>query len=299
MLADVDFDIPIDADKLAGFRAAMKEDTVLGDADAANVIRQEVFAPSITGPDVRCLLYVPDNDDGSRAGYLHIHGGGYIMGEPEMSDVMSILIAEKLGAVVCSVDYRLAPEHPVPAPLDDCYAALAWFHQHASEWNVDTSRIGIGGESAGGGLAAALAIHARYKGEYAICHQHLTYPMIDNLTGTESNMGDPLTGEFVWTRESNRFGWASYLGEAPAVAPQVPSRLEDYASLPNTWLYTASMDLFRDENIAYAQELMKAGVSTELIVLAGACHGFQMVPGTSLGKKYVDDFLAALEKGLG
>jgi acetyl esterase/lipase len=298
-LADEAFDIPITAEMLPKFRAARDKALVLGDAEAANVTREEVHIASETGPDLRCVLYIPNAEATSRPGYLHIHGGGYIMGEPEMSDIMNILIAKKLGVVVCSVDYRLAPEHPIPAPLDDCYDALAWFHNNADSWNVDRSRIAIGGESAGGGLAAMLAIHARDKGEYPICHQHLTYPMLDNLTGTEEKPGDPLTGEFIWTRARNIFGWESFLGDAPAVAPQVPSRVEDYSNLPNTWIFTASLDLFRDENIDYAQSLLKAGVSTELVVLAGACHGFQMIPGTKIGKRYLDDHLKALGKALG
>ena len=197
------------------------------------------------------------------------------------------------------MDYRLAPEHPIPAPLDDCYAALKWLHEQADEMGIDRGRIGIGGESAGGGLAAALAIKARDAGQYAICHQHLTYPMLDNLTGTESQPGDAYVGEFIWTRERNQFGWASFLGDAAHEAPQVPARVVSYAGLPHTWMMTASLDLFRDENFAYAQNLLAAGVSTELVCYEGACHGFQMIPGTEVGKRYIRDHRAALARGLG
>ena len=182
--------------------------------------------------------------------------------------------------------------------LDDCYAGLAWLHEHAQELGVDLERIGIGGESAGGGLAAALAIKARDAGEYAICHQHLTYPMLDDRTGTPEQPGDPLVGEFVWTRQSNQYGWRSYLGDAPAQAPQVPARLEEFSGLPATWMATAALDLFRDENLSYAHRLMQAGVRTELISYPAACHGFQMVPGTELGARYAKDHLQALAKGL-
>lgn len=292
-------DTPLIDETLHAFRRATSEGVKLGDADAAGVERTEVLMNSADGSSIRGLLYVPRAAAASRPGYVHIHGGGYVIGSADGSDPTNIAIAGKLGAVVLSVDYRLAPEHPIPAPLDDCYAALAWLHEHADSYGVDRSRIGIGGESAGGGLAAALAIKARDEGEYGVCHQHLTYPMLDNQTGSASQPGDPLTGEFVWTRERNMFGWAAYLGDAPAEAPQVPARVTSFAGLPPTWMMTASLDLFRDEDITYAQGLLAAGVPTELVVYQGACHGFQMIPATALGKRYARDHLAALARGLG
>ena len=271
---------------------------VMGDAEAAGVVREEIVVPG-EGHDVRCLLYRPARAGTGRPGYLHIHGGGYIMGAVEGSDISNIAICANLDVVVLSVDYRLAPEHPIPAPLDDCYAGLAWLHRNAESLGVSPDRIGVGGESAGGGLAAALAIRARDAGDYAICHQHLTYPMLDNLTGTKSNPGDPLVGEFIWTRARNQFGWRSYLGDAPAEAPQVPARVERYEGLPGTWMFTAALDLFRDENIAYAQNLLEAGVGVELLLYPGACHGFQMLPGTQLASRFAEDHMTALARGLG
>jgi acetyl esterase/lipase len=244
-----------------------------------------------------CLLYSPKNNK-SAAAYLHIHGGGYVGGRKEYSDPMNTLIAAKLGVTVLAVGYRLAPEHPVPAPLDDCYSALAWLHDRAAHLGIDSRRIAIGGESAGGGLAAALAIHARDEGKYPVCHQHLTYPMLDHRTGTPEHYGDPLVGEFVWTRESNQFGWSCYLGSHPAQAPHVPAMVSDVKGLPPAWIFTVSLDLFRDENISYAQRLLAAGVDTELVVMPGACHGFQLLPNTSLGKRYVNTHLEALGRAL-
>ena len=145
------------------------------------------------------------------------------MGSPEMSDPLNVFIAAQLGITILSVDYRLAPEHPLPAPLDDCYAALAWLHGNAQTLGVDPGRIAIGGESAGGGLAAALALHARDRGEYPICYQLLTYPMLDDRTGTPESPADPLTGEFVWNRDKNKFGWDCYFGNSPREAPGAPS----------------------------------------------------------------------------
>ena len=119
---------------------------------------------------------------------------------------MNLHLASILNIVILSVDYRLAPENPIPAPLDDCYAALGWLHENAAKLGVDPERIGVGGESAGGGLAAALAIKARDEGEYGLCWQQLTYPMLDDRTGSSQHYGDPLVGEFVWTRELNQYG---------------------------------------------------------------------------------------------
>mgnify|MGYP001361249336 CR=1 FL=1 len=283
-------------DNIERFRSAGLGATSLGDAFASGVSREEV---TISGPnwDVPCLIYRPLKQS-SKAAYLHIHGGGFIGGRKESADPMNTQIAAQLGVTVLAVGYRLAPEHPVPAPLDDCYAALAWLHNEAERLGIDRQRIAIGGESAGGGLAAALAIRARDAGEYAICHQHLTYPMLDNLTGTEAAPGDPLVGEFVWTRQSNAFGWSCYLGDHPPQAPFVPSRVASVAGLPPTWMFTVSLDLFRDENIEYARRLLAAGVQTELVVMPGACHAFQALPGTSLGKRYIADHLQALGKAL-
>lgn len=263
-----------------------------------SVSREIIMIPGQSTESVRCLLYRPTQAEPLMPAYLHIHGGGYILGNPEMSDAMSSFLCSKLGITILSVDYRLAPEHPFPAPLDDCYSALAWLYNRAADLGIDTQRIAIGGESAGGGLAAALAILARDRGEYAICHQHLTYPMIDNLTGSEERPADPLTGEFVWTSKSNQYAWKKYLGDAPAIAPQVPARLENFEGLPPMWLHTASMDLFRDENIDYAQRAIRAGVKVDLILLSGACHGWQLIPRTKMLRRYAKEYMQGLAKGL-
>ena len=271
----------------------------LADAESFNINRKEVLIPQDNGPDVRCLLYIPnDREDQSGQGYLHIHGGGYIIGSPEGSDAQNLLLASEIGVVIISVDYRLAPEYPIPAPLDDCYAALAWLHENSEELGIDRCRIGIGGESAGGGLAAALAIKARDEGQYEVCWQSLTYPMLDDRTGTDENPGDPLVGEFVWTRDFNQYAWDRYLAGAEREAPQVPGRLNEFSDLPPAWMFTASLDLFRDENIDYAKKLMSAGVSCELVVYPGACHAFQQIESSELAKRYQEDFKVSLKKGL-
>ncbi len=289
----------IKPETLPGLREAMQQMVVMGDAEAAGVERREIHTESADGHSVRALVYSPVERTGTTAGYLHVHGGGYLMGSVESSDQMNVMLVRELGIVIVSLDYRLAPEHPIPAPLDDCYAGLAWLHQQAGALDVDPARIGVGGESAGGGLAAALAIKARDEGEYAVCHQHLTYPMLDDRTGSAEHPGDPLVGEFVWTRQSNQLGWRSYLGDAPAAAPQVPARLEQLEGLPPAWIFTAGLDLFRDENVLYAQRLLQAGIAAELLLYPRACHGFQMVPDSQIGARFVRDHREALARGLG
>lgn len=290
----------LDKESLPVIRQAAAQAVQLADADAHGVKREEVVLPgwSDGAPDVRCLVYQPKNRTGVTGAYLHLHGGGYILGAPEGSDQHNVNLVSRLGIVIVSVDYRLAPEHPAPAALNDSYAGLAWMHQNAEEIVIDPDRIAIGGESAGGGLAAALALFARDRGEYPICFQLLTYPMIDDRTGSDDHPGDPLTGEFVWTRARNQLGWAYYLGDTDPSAPVVPARAASLKGLPPTWLSTAALDLFRDENITYAKRLLQDCVPTELILYPGACHGFQMAAMAGVTKQYLKDHAEALARGL-
>ncbi len=238
----------------------------------------------IPGPDgaadIRLLRYLPKGATGLLPALLHIHGGGYIMGKPEMNDGQSKRLARTIGCAVFSVDYRLAPETPYPGPLEDCYAALRWLRQHASEQGVDADRIAIGGESAGGGLAAALTLLARDRGEIPICFQYLTYPMLDDRTGTIGELHDHAE-TFTWNADANRFGWASLLGQAPggeAVSPYAaPARASDLAGLPPTFIGVGALDLFVEESVAFAGRLTRVGVPTELHVYPGAFHGFNNI----------------------
>lgn len=293
-------DVSLERSGLPALREAAARAIKLSHAEDFGVSRSETRIPGITPdkPEVRCLVYTPQTRTGLSGAYLHLHGGGYIAGSPEASDLRNVRLARALGIVVVSVAYRLAPEHPAPAALEDAYAALAWIHLNSDKLGIDTGRVAIGGESAGGGLAAALAQYAHRAGEYGICFQALTYPMLDDRTGTPAQPGDPLTGEFVWTRERNQLGWSYYLGEANPSAPYVPAMATNLDGLPPAWIGTAALDLFRDENIDYAQRLLKAGVSTELIVYPGACHGFQMAPEASVTKQYLRDHTEALGRHL-
>jgi len=293
-------EIELTADILPAVRQVTATALKLADAEAAGVNREQIEVPGMEPgqPGVRCLKYSPVEKSATTAAYLHIHGGGLVLGSPEMSDLHNVILAAKLGITIVSVDYRLAPEHPFPAPLDDCYAVLAWLHGNADKLGVDPNRIAVGGESAGGCLAAALAIQARDAGDFAICYQLLTYPMLDDRTGSPAAPGDPLTGEFVWDRDKNRFGWGCYLGDSTPAAPAVPARVESVAGLPPAWIGTAALDLFRDENIEYAQRLLSAGVAAELVVYPGTCHGFQRAEQAPVSKQFFRDHLEALGRGL-
>jgi len=240
---------------------------------------EERFVPGPPGaPDVRVLVYTPPpgRNAAARPAYLHLHGGGYILGDPELQDGPNRSLAAELGYVVVSVDYRLAPETRFPGAVEDCYAALTWLYVHAEHLGVDRSRIAIGGESAGGGHAAALAIHARNRGEFPICLQLLDSPMLDDRTGSVSDP-HPYCGEFVWSPASNRFGWQSLLGMEPGgpevSAQAVPARVADLGGLPPTLIVVGALDLFLEESMEYARRLVRAGVPTELHVIPGAFHG--------------------------
>lgn len=237
------------------------------------------------GHEIGALVYRPRDASPPRPAVLHIHGGGYVAGSMHMMDGANRKLAAELGCVVVSVDYRLAPETPHPGPVGDCYAALRWLHAHGGTLGVDATRIAVSGESAGGGLAAALALLARDRGEVPVIFQRLIYPMLDDRTCTRSDP-NPYTGEFVWTRAHNHFGWRSLLGHEPGVPAVSPyaaaARAKDLAGLPPAFISVGALDLFFDESLEYAQRLVRAGVSTELHVYPGAFHGSDAADGAAL-----------------
>ncbi|HLG86907.1 MAG TPA: alpha/beta hydrolase [Alphaproteobacteria bacterium] len=286
----------------AGMAEMQKQQAAM--APPSNVRVEERRVPGPKGaPDVRVLVYTPPGaSSGPRAGYLQIHGGGYVMGSPEMNDLHNKALTSEIGCVTVSVDYRLAPETPHPGPVEDCYAALKWLHGNAAALGVDPKRIAIGGESAGGGLAAALALLARDRGEVPIIFQRLKYPMIDDRTVTR-NPAHPYTGEFVWTAAANRFGWHSLLGREPGgpdVSPYAAaSRAVDLKGLPPTYISTGALDIFLDENLDYAKRLLAAGVPTELHVYPGAYHGYDIAVDADVTKRSAADALRALKRALG
>ncbi|WP_067672766.1 alpha/beta hydrolase [Nocardia miyunensis] len=251
------------------------------------------------GPDVRILYYEPQDQEESAPALLWHHGGGYVMGAADDDDLTCRRIAAETGAIVVSVDYRLAPETPAPGPLDDSYAVLKWLSDNANALGVDRTRIAVGGSSAGGGLAAALAIRARDTGEVPVSFQVLLYPMLDDRTASTAEPHTH-TGEFVWTASDNVYGWTSYLGHRPGgddVSPYAaPARVEDTGGLPPAFLCVGALDLFAGENITYAKRLLEKGIPTELHVHPGGPHGYNMVPGARLALAHTRDFIDALTR---
>ena len=217
---------------------------------------------------VRVRLFRPANATTPGPALLWIHGGGYVIGSPAQDDVLCRRFCRELGTTVAAVEYRLAPEHPYPASLEDCYSALTWL---AGLPAVDPSRVAIGGASAGGGLAAALALLARDRGEISLSAQLLVYPMLDDRSAHRDGLDHP--GHRLWNQASNRFGWACYLGDAdPVVA--VPARRDNLRGLPPAWMGVGTLDLFHDEDLVYAERLKKAGVPCHVELVPGAFHGF-------------------------
>lgn len=260
----------------------------------------------IDGPGGALEIYWYDPAPGTanRPALLHIHGGGMIIGSARSMQHGPSGMAAALGIPVASVEYRLAPEHPFPAPQEDCLATLAWLAANAAALGVDPARIGIIGESAGGGLAAATALMARDTGGPALAAQFLTYPMLDHRTGgANCPHGNPATGEFVWTRAANVFGWEALRGDYPVDDARKgwfsPALADDLAGLPPTWIGTGSLDLFLDEDLAYARRLIAAGVPVELHCYPGAIHAFNAVADSRLAKAFNHDLLGAVARMLG
>lgn len=262
----------------------------------------DVQAPGPKGaPNVFVRIYQPVDRPATLPALLWIHGGGYVLGSVERDDLLAKHLARVGQCVVASVEYRLAPEHPFPAPVEDCYAALKWLSAHSAELGVNQSRIAIGGASAGGGLAAGLALLTRDRAEVELAFQLLIYPMIDDRNIDPASETAPDT--FVWTRENNRMGWRAYLGREPGgtdVSPYAAAaRATNLKGLPPAYIPVGDLDLFLDENITYAQRLLAAGVPTELHVYPGAFHGFNgFVPGAEVSRRFNTDRDNALKRML-
>jgi acetyl esterase/lipase len=227
------------------------------------------------GP-ISVRVHRPGPSQGPRPALLWIHGGGYVFGSAAQDDQMCRHFAEELGIVVAAVEYRLAPEHPYPVPLHDCYDALSWL---VGQRDVDPTRIAVGGGSAGAGLAAALALLARERGEIPLAFQLLSYPMLDDRTANRTDIDQ--SGLRLWNNKANRFGWQSYTGHPPGSVDvaglAAPARYGDLSGLPPAWIGVGTLDLFYDEDLAYAGRLGAAGVDCQLNVVTGAFHGFDSI----------------------
>lgn len=252
-------------------------------------------------PDVVVYVINAGARGAPRPAILHTHGGGFIVGSAKGAVRQMQEVAQALDCVVVSVEYRLAPETRFPGALEDNYAGLKWLHANAAALGVDRSRIAVMGESAGGGHAAMLAIAARDRGEIPLAYQALTYPMLDDRTGSVRKT-PPYQGVLIWTPQANVYGWTSLLG-MPAGSTKVPygavpARVENLRGLPPAFIGVGSIDLFVDEDIEYARRLIDAGVPTTLNVVPGGFHGFDIAP-AKVSKAFKAALLTALAQGLG
>lgn len=253
-------------------------------------------------PAITVRIYQPKGKAPQTAALLQIHGGGFVVGSLNTEHANSVVLAQVLGIVVVSVDYRLAPENPYPAGLHDCYAALQWMHNSAAELGIDSKRIGIYGNSAGGGLAAALALLARDKGGPAICFQYLGIPELDDRLETTSMVN--FTDTPMWNRPNAEHSWDFYLGEqyqrggddVPIYA--APARATDLTGLPPAYINAMEFDPLRDEDVIYGLRLLEAGVAAELHTFPGTFHGASMVPEASVTQRMLNESLHVLRRGL-
>lgn len=250
-------------------------------------------------PDLQLRFYIPERLGTPAPLLLYIHGGGYVSTKMTHYDAQCSQVAEGANIVVASIDYRLAPEHPYPIPVEDSYAALAWLHGVAAERGFDPQRIGVGGTSAGAGLAAGVALLARDRGDYPVAFQYLEAPMVDHRNTTPSS--HEIDCPRVWNRKANLGCWDAYLGAdhlERTIPPYAsPAIAEDLSGLPAAYLCVAAFDLFLDETIEYARRLLLAGVSVQLNVFEMGFHGSpRMIPTAPVSIRWKADSLAALRR---
>jgi acetyl esterase len=254
----------------------------------------------VPGPlSVPVRVYSPAAQEGQLPGLVYFHPGGFVLGNVAMSDVDAQRIAATVGIVVVSVDYRLAPENPFPAAVDDGYAALLWAASGAE--GIDPTRLAIGGESAGAGLAAALTLMARDRGRPSLCFQYLGIPGLDDRMSTPSMQSYDDTP--LWSRSATELSWDAYLGAGVRGTPDVsayaaPARADDLSGLPPAFVTTCQFDPLRDEGIDYAQRLAQSNVPTELVLYPGTFHGSSMVASAAVSQRMYDDLTAALRRAL-
>ncbi len=251
---------------------------------------------------VRVLVYEPAGRQHPSGAVVWIHGGGLMLGRAENAHERCSTLARDLGVLAVSVDYRVAPEEPFPAAIDDCMAALGWVHDQAADLGVDAARIAVGGDSAGGGLAACLAQRAFDEG-IPVALQLLFYPMLDDRTGLRGDRRG-IRGPLTWTPTSNRSGWSAYLGHPAGQdedrAYAVAARRADLSGLAPAWIGVGEFDLFHDEDVDYARRLQECGVECELVTVPGMYHGADSVqPSPPSMVAFLGSASAALARAIG
>lgn len=253
------------------------------------------------GTELRLLIVSPKRRQNGVPGLLWIHGGGYAVGMPEQDKAYMERFVQASSCVIVSPEYRLSVEAPYPAALEDCYLALKWLKDHAQSLGIREDQLFIGGESAGGGLAAAVTLYARDKNEVAIAFQMPFYPMLDDRFITASSTGNDAP---VWNSKSNELAWRKYLGhltdkEAVSIYA-APARCTDYNDLPPICSFVGTLDPFYDETVAYVRQIEEVGIKTHFMVFEGAYHGFDVVaPESAIAKMAVDFYMESFKYAVG
>jgi acetyl esterase/lipase len=270
-------------------------------ADAPDDIDIEDMLVPGPGGSVALRIYRPTSLSSESPALYWMHGGGFLIGSPLQDERSNIDFARELNISVIAVTYRLAPDAPAPAAVEDAYAGFEWVWENAADLGIDRDRIAIGGASAGGGLAASLALYAHDRGEKVPAFQLLIYPMLDDRTVTRTD--HDTSGVRVWTPGSNRYAWTTYLGHEPGLAEAspyaAPARRDDLSGLAPAWIGVGTLDLFFDEDIAYAQRLESSGVPCETYVVQGAFHGFDaLFSSTRVAQDFWREQAGALKRAL-
>lgn len=267
----------ITPDLIEGFRALPPDPTVGGLVAALGVTHEQRTVPGFEGAALNASVFRSPPQDAPGPGILYLHGGGMVFGNRFGGVGAYLPYIASHGAVVITIDYRLAPEHPDPAPVEDCFASARWIAQHADELGIDPGRIIVAGQSAGAGLAAGVCLLARDRDEPAIAAQVLVSPMLDDRNDTGS--AHQIDGRGVWDRTSNATGWSALLGDrrgGDAVTDAAaPGRAIDLGGLPPAFLSVGSAEVFRDETVAYASRMWAGGGDAEMHVWPGGFHGFE------------------------
>lgn len=295
----------LDLNDIAGMRAMLQGMTAAIKEEAPpveGVESEDRSAPGTNGAaDVDLRIYRPAGATGNLPGLLWMHGGGFALGDIELDDLMAAQMAKDVGCTVVSVDYRLAPEDPYPAAIDDCYSALEYIAGNASDLGIREERIAVGGASAGGGLAAGLALLSRDRGQIPIAFQLLIYPAINDCNTAPADEDNPDT--LFWNRANNILAWNYYLngkaGDADVPAYAAPFRAENLSGLPPAYIPVGELDLFVEDNSRYAQRLIAASVPTELHIYPGAFHAFDVfAPMSSVSQRFLEDRNTILRRAL-
>lgn len=286
----------------------LPEDLMKARLDAAPVVQvsddveiENVYIRGVHGDELQLRIYTPAHTEtAEKPALLWIHGGGMILGSPEGDDRLCADFAIRAGCIVVSPNYRLAPEHPYPAGLEDCYTTLEWISSEAEAQKIDRSRIAVGGASAGGGLAAGLALLTRDRQGPKLCFQMPLYPMLDHRNVTPSSY--EITHPSVWNRAHNVAAWEMYLGQDLKVNVPVyasPNLAADLADLPPAYVCVGELDLFRDEIMDYVARLARAGVQVEFHLYPGCYHASEhVVPEAESSQRIRNEYIERLTQAL-